>query len=183
MMDCKAKNKSILTNIEKPETNKNLEVSNVRKSYLLPKKMSPNKEAFINVGFTFEKCTLKDKIKVYLPENWTIKEENGVLRYFYDQKNRLRGEILHEYKSLYCDFKGEICLRRRFHPSYIYKNKNYVNSVVIVFIEDTDGKMVLKIGECRNVFDCKEFDELMTKAKEYLNRNYPDWKNPSSYWD
>lgn len=174
--------KGMLTRKQDLETN-NLEFLKNREYYLFPKKMSPNKETFQKVGFVFVKSEYKNKIKVFLPEKWTMREENGVLRYFYDEKNRLRGEVLREYKSLYCKFKGEMCLRRRFNPSYIYKSKNDVNSTVIVFIEDADGKIILKIGECRSAFDCKEFDKLMEKAKEYLDRKYPDWENPINYWD
>lgn len=180
-MSYNPKTKGMLTKKQDLETN-NLEFSKNRKYYSFPNRMSPNIESFKKVGFTFEKSKLKDKIRVFLPENWTIKEENGVLRYFYDEKNRLRGEVIHEYKSVYCNFKGEICLKRRFNPSYKYKNKNNVNSTVIVFIEDSDGNMVFKIGECRNVYDCEKFTKLMKKAEEYLDRNYPNWKDPINYW-
>ncbi len=180
-MSYNPKTKGMLTKKEDLETN-NLEVEN-RKYYLFPRKMRPNRETFEKIGFTFEKSNVKNKIKVFLPENWTVKEENGTSRYFFDEKNRLRGEILNEYRSLYCHFKGELCLRRRFNPSYKYKNKNDINSTVIVFIEDSDENMICKIGECRNVYGSEKFNELMKKAREYLDRNYPDWENPVNYWD
>ena len=51
-----------------------------------------------------------------------------------------------------------------------------------LLVMGADDTILYTAGQCKNAISL-ECDELMSKAEEYLNTNYPGWKDPTKYWD
>jgi hypothetical protein len=143
----------------------------------LPIDMKPSREVFEKVGFTFE--SIRDNVlcKATLPAGWTIKNE-GYWSYIYDDKGRFRANSFYKF----WDMCGHMKLCSRFYIGYEHVVKDDVYSPVRVAVKNSDDKVVFITEESAEEYS-KEHDALRGKAKEYLNQNYPDWEDPTKYWD
>lgn len=151
-----------------------------RKTYKLPKAMKPSKETFESLGFIFKDIGDDVMYQVTLPKGWTIKPSAGYWSYLVDEKDRRRGSSF--YKRTYFTHRGNMHLVQRFHKDFEYDDPESMNSPVNVYVIDYDGTIVFRAGQAKEAYS-KEFYELMNKANEYLIANYPDWNNPTKYWD
>lgn len=146
---------------------------------LLPKNMSPNKSVFENLGFEFKEYD-SVTLEATLPEGWTIlSSENGLETLLIDEKGRNRGSFF--FRGNVLSRTGYMLLVQRYHATYYFINPNKIGPIKVV-ATDFDGTVIFKAGYCMNSYS-NEYEHLLTKAKDFLNKNFPNWKNPINYWD
>ena len=143
------------------EAVENAEQNRARSLCYLPKNMTPNKEDFESIGFTFE-------------------DVGGYWTYFIDEKGRNRGSSF--YKGALYDRRGEMSLTERFRIDYKRVDTENRESPIKVYVIDTDKNIIFEAGQCEEPYS-DEYYCLVDKATDYMNVNYPDWENPSKYWD
>ncbi len=161
----------------------NAEQFRVKKSIRLPRDMRPSQAAFEALGFTFTDVGDDVLFEATLPEGWSTQETPGssILREnLVDDKGRIRGDYY--YKESFYDRYGRMSLYCRYHLTYQHTDPNNRFSSVNVVVTDSDGSVIFKAGQCLNT-SSKKYDKLVTRAKEYLRSNYPDWKDATKYWD
>ena len=164
------------------EAVQNAEQNRARNDCRLPKKMNPSKEAFEAIGFVFEDIDDDVLCKANLPDGWKLKHEegDGYWTTLIDEKCRKRGNSF--YKGAFYDREGLMNLHRRFHVSEDVADLENWNGPYTISVKDADGTVLYTAGKCDKIYS-KEYYELMTLAKEYLDTNYPEWKEPTKYWD
>lgn len=156
------------------------EQNRARKSLMLPKIMTPNQETFEALGFTFKDVGDNVLFKATLPTGWTLKAECGYWTDIFDEKGRKRGNSF--YKGAFYDRNGQMSLSTRFHIESSPADKKHWMGPFTIFVQDADGSVVFSAGKCR-YFETDEYYQLIDEAKQYLHENYPDWENPTKYWD
>lgn len=120
---------------------------------------------------------------VELPPGWKKQAtDHSMWSKLIDDKGRERAGIF--YKAAFYDRAAHLSLSRRFGVSFDYARL------------DKDGVGVSKVTDCRKVVHATEpivktesdeswdvSDKANKLATEWLDKNYPDWKNPGAYWD
>lgn len=162
------------------EAVQNAEQNRARSACRLPKEMRPNQAVFEALGFTFEDDGDDVLCKATLPDGWKLKSDGGYWTYLIDEKGRERGSYF--YKGAFYDRSGHMSLNQRFHATSEHIDPEDWESPVNVIVKDADGTILFTAGQCTKTYS-DEYDELMAKAKDYLKTNYPEWENPSMYWD
>ena len=162
------------------ETVQNAEQNRARSACRLPRDMRPNKEAFEAIGFKFEDIGDDVLYQATLPEGWTLKSDGGYWTYLIDEKGRERGSYF--YKGAFYDRNGHMNLTQRFHATYEHLDPDDWKSPIKIFVKDTDGTILFEAGQCNEAYS-DEYNELMSKATDYLKTNYPEWEEASKYWD
>lgn len=149
----------------------------VRNVHDLPKNMFPSQEAFEKVGFIFKDTDDPLFVQASLPEGWELKyDDTDGLHYFVDQKGRTRGT----YISTDDEADENIGLYRSiglFIRFYTFYSSN--DGRISVYDED---KVIYTAGICKSPCSPQYF-ELIDDAKAYLAEHYPEWKDPTKYWD
>ena len=159
------------------------EQDNARACQKLPIKMNPSKEAFEALGFTFEEIDDDLLCKATLPEGWTMKadEDGGYWTYIYDSKGRERASYF--YKGAIYDRDAFMDLKQRYTYTYDHVISKDYNSPIFIYVKDkADGKIIYNAGQCDQAYS-DEYNALMDKAKEFLKNNFPEWEDPTKYWD
>lgn len=151
-----------------------------RRNWMLPKRMQPSKEAFEALGFTFEDIDDNVLYQATLPAGWELQSDGGYWTTLVDEKGRKRGSSF--YKGAFYDRSGHMYLSQRFRVTCVAADPEHYGAPFTVSAKDADDTILFTAGQCKNAFSL-ECDELMSKAEEYLNTNYPDWKDPTKYWD
>lgn len=165
------------------ETVQNAEQSKIRNSNRLPRDMKPSRADFEALGFTFTDIGDDVLFEATLPEGWSTQETPGssiLWENLIDDKGRVRGKYC--YKGAFYDRYGHMFLDCRYHIIDQYTDPNDWNSPINVVVTDADGSIIFNAGQCQKAYS-KEYDELVAKAKEYLDSNYPEWKDVMKYWD
>lgn len=162
------------------EAVQNAEQCRARSACRLPKKMRPSKEAFENLGFTFQDIDDDVLYQATLPEGWILKSDGGYWTTLIDEKGRNRGSYF--YKGAFYDRSGHMSLSQRFQATYDSADPEHWKAPFTVSAKDADGTIIFTAGQCEDAFS-QDCDDLMSKAEEYLNTNYPEWKDPTKYWD
>ena len=163
------------------EAVQNAEQNRARSAYRLPMEMNPSKEAFESFGFTFEDIGDDVLCKATLPDGWKLKADGGgYWTYLIDEKGRKRGSCF--YKGASYDRNGYMYLSRRFLITYDAADPKKRQGPYNVSVKDADGTILFTAGKCDKT-DSYEYEELIKLAKEYLRTNYPEWEDPTKYWD
>ncbi len=155
-------------------------------SLMVPKKISPNKEIFETIGFTFKEVGDDELCKAILPVGWHFSSEikfNGTtFTTFVDEKGRERG-FFSDKTIHYENDNWSSKLWTRFDVSWEFTNPKDWTDPVEVFVKDcAKDTAVFTAGQCDEV-ESEQYNQLHEKALEFLNTNYPDWENPLKYWD
>ena len=137
-------------------------------------------DRFKEVGFIAQKAPRDDKVILIFPEGWksVISPASNWTSCLYDEKGQFRGTIdFSDYfgKKTY-DIRpaSKITLCRKYDiycKGGIYDVREYPGENILftpTIPEDTP---------CHQIF-CIQNQMCM----EYLNANFPDWKDPFSYW-
>ena len=156
------------------------EQNQARLNCRLPKKMRPTQEAFEALGFTFEDIGDSVLFKATLPDGWCLEEAGGYWTNLIDEKGRKRGSYF--YKSAFYDRDGNMRLSQRFHATYDAESPEKREGPYTVSVKDADGTILFTAGQCQKAYS-DEFDKLMEQAEEFLHTNYPEWKDPTKYWN
>ena len=153
-------------------------------SCLLPKKMYGKEYAFIALGFKFENADFENVYKATLPIGWTIIDTPTLAFSIYDEKKRLRatGEV----SSI---FTG-MGLERRYNTSEQYDNekKSFTVSVIdwdktVLFTSTLPCPVRLTRVPGLGYERTKEYEAIIAEAKAYLATHFPEWEDPTKYWD
>lgn len=137
----------------------------------------PNRSAFESHGFTIEQ---NDNIfLVTLPEGWdAVLSEAEKSSTLMDSKGNVRGTSKNKE-----GFGCYISLKPRFDVTYTYAEPQDPTSPVHVFVTDLlTGETIFEVGDCEKP-SSDEFRQLVKKANEFLDSNYPGWSDECKYWD
>lgn len=160
------------------------------RSDTLPRKINQGIEKFDEIkilesfGVKFLGPVKDDRLFQYieLPVGWTrISDEHPLWSYLVDENGRQRVTIF--YKPDLHDRDAFMSVDRRFRYSFdfdLFKAEKVAVAHVFdgeTVIYSTD-RLVPTEGQER--YEVREIVE--KKALDWLNENYPDWKNPGAYW-
>lgn len=153
--------------------------SATQKSYSLPNKMYPNKEAFEKVGFTFTKTDDDLLCHATLPDGWSINSFRADPPYFgfgcfIDARGRYRGS--YSYSS------GDTSLCTRYDIISESIDSKNIDGPIKIFVKDRYGNILYTAGQCEGV-NSEEYKNLMADAEKYLQKNFPNWEDVTAYWD
>lgn len=143
---------------------------------MLPKEMKPSSQAFEDVGFTFEETADNVLCNGTLPEGWKTKADCENWLDFIDEKGRERGSIF--FKYTFMERRGYMYLT----PWFYVHTSDGVRPPFTVSVKNGKGETIFVAGQSKTWYS-KEMFDLKKKAKEFLDSNYPDWRNPAKYWD
>ena len=161
------------------EAVKNAEQNRARSACRLPKDMSPSKEDFESLGFTFKDIGDDVLYQATLPDGWTLKSD-GYWTYLIDEKGRERGSYF--YKGAFWDRSGHMNLHTRFRVCEGHTNSDDCDSPIKIYAKDADGTVIFDAGQCKEYY-ADGYEDKIKKAVEYLDTNYPEWNDPTKYWD
>ena len=141
------------------------------------------------IGIIFGETVDELFVHVQLPEGWKkidVGHNYGYWTSLVDEKGRERAEIF--YKAAFYDRRSYIRLIRRF-TIYQYEDCDEHGS----FVETETPTHTMTVINDSNFIMChigfveaKDYlgmDILLKQAKEWLNTHYPEWENPTAYWD
>ncbi|OHB14666.1 MAG: hypothetical protein A2431_00455 [Candidatus Zambryskibacteria bacterium RIFOXYC1_FULL_39_10] len=119
---------------------------------------------------------------VELPTGWRkIPTDHSMWSKLVDDKSRVRARIF--YKAAFYDRSANLSLSCRYQVSFDY-GRSEKEGVGVTNI--TDGGKVIFSTEPIPVNREKSWrtsEQTNKLAVEWLDKNYPDWKNPGAYWD
>lgn len=146
---------------------------------LVPSNMSPNKETFVNLGFEFKTIPNNSLYLATLPEGWKSVADEDFFVNLIDENGYEKGFYIH----YNCNNSME--LNTRFYISPEFDPDDRAKNSIYCFVKDRiNGKILFSSGTYHyyssNIFD--KFQKI-GKAKTFLNENYPDWEDPTKYWD
>lgn len=145
---------------------------------LVPGMFLPNKDVFVDLGFTFNRVFPHPKLSlVTLPQGWISvgNEDDDTCCLLLDEKNCKRGYYLCD-QSVPNNFTT---LVTRFYISVETDPNDSTKEYLYLFVRDRTNRKVLFSERS----DPTEKNEMINNAKDFLNIQYPDWENPSKYWD
>ena len=120
---------------------------------------------------------------VTLPAGWSIKPtEHSMWSDLVDDKGRKRGAIF--YKAAFYDRSAHIHSCRRFNYRADYDNKDESKRIVLIEDACTNGPIRIitePVADPEKKWESN--DRADTKAKAWLEENYPDYLSPVAYWD
>lgn len=150
-----------------------------RTTCLVPITMLPNKKTFMDLGFAFQVIPNSDLCLATLPAGWKSVADEDFWVNLIDENGCDRGSYI--YTSTGNNF---IDLKTRFYLSVEFDPDDSTKALRYVWVKDrgTNGRVVFSSGTCASE-DSYKINILNLKAKNFLNEHYPDWENPSAYWD
>lgn len=155
-----------------------VELTQAQIMFLIPKNIHPSKEAFEKLGFVFETVEDDDLYLATLPKGWKLDSSDYYCVTLIDEQNRERAS--YHYETDMRQFSGETNLLERF---CVHFDPHRSSSPVKISVKDrANGNILFDAGEC-NGNHTLTFEDLVNKAKSFLNEHYPDYENPFAYWD
>ncbi len=122
---------------------------------------------------------------VTLPEGWA-REGTGHSMHsdVLDEQGRKRIGVF--YKAAFYDRSAHMWVTRRYASGYDYDHEKNTGEYVGVV---TDGDITIhrtdplpsKTEDGKDAWD--NYELCQTLAKVWLDKHYPDWKDPAAYWD
>lgn len=139
-------------------------------------KVNPSKvRSFQELGFTFDSSN-NGNYSIGLPKGWsTIPGQSSSM--ILDEKNRRRGLSSVGFFSIKNDLK--LLTRYRVESKRIVNDKF---SPILIYVCDSDGNQIKGIGLC-GTYNSEDYTRLVEQAENYLDENFPNWRDPSAYWD
>jgi hypothetical protein len=144
------------------------------------------KEILENLGFKFLGVVEGDEIfqNVEFPNGWKKEPtDHSMHSNLVDDKGRIRGNIF--YKAAFYDRSAHMNLKCRYNYEFDYEAEEK-NGIITSHAKDYDGTVIFsteseikKEGEARYTLSEKHNNIV----KEWLDKNYTDWKNPEKYWN
>lgn len=136
--------------------------------YTIPRFFNPSKKAFEELGFKIEVLEEEEIMGgVILPEGWNIKKNEFAIL---DEKGRKRARWF--YKSLiYGKEEGKTELLCRYSITIIK-----IGTLWCGMAHDWNGEIFFEIRE-------SDKEKVYEQVKKYLEENFPNWEDPTKYWD
>lgn len=135
-----------------------------------------------SLGFVFDNRPVGNElfIKVKFPAGWKkVPTDHSMWTDLVDDRGRKRGGLF--YKAAFYDRHAHLSLTRRFSTGIDYTDKMSNEEKYICCIFD-QGVAVHIVGTAGKQ-DWTAQDKLDKDAKEWLRENYPNWEDPTAYWD
>ncbi len=160
-------------------------------SETLPTEMDPRsdydtKAILEDAGVTFLGIVEGDDIFqfVELPAGWKKMSTNDPMwSKLIDDKGRDRATIF--YKAAFYDRRAQMSLSTRFRLQRNYERQQYEN-VAVVHVLDRD-EVAYATDPIEFPYEDDKKHQVTKQAYEaavaWLDKNYPDWRNPGAYWD
>lgn len=150
--------------------------------------MSPGaRTALEAAGVKFGEVVENDPLFTYveLPEGWHksgMSDSRGSeLR---DARGNVRATIF--YKAAYYDRHASlsICIRYRIHQDYDYEDEHQaIRAVVRRGDKVVHATAVRYYGDRYDSTYFRASDQAFAEAESWLDEHYPNWRDPSAYWD
>jgi len=145
------------------------------------------RERLESLGFVFGEAVDELFNDVQFPEGWTkTPTEHSMWSDLLDEQGRKRGSIF--YKAAFYDRSAHMSLNHKMSYSPVYEHHDgYVENGIQYFV--SDGKDILYETELVMVEKKYEGDywklddAASANVVQWLEDNYPDYKNPLAYWD
>jgi len=139
------------------------------------------REQLESLGFVFGEAADDIFTYVQLPEGWKkVPTEHSMWSDLVDDKDRRRGGIF--YKAAFYDRHAHMNLDRKISCGQNYDVKEHVQYQVLsageVIYETQPIACEQYSDEYWNIVKAEE-----TKARKWMNENYPDYNDPLAYWD
>lgn len=118
---------------------------------------------------------------VELPNGWKkVPTAHDMWSHLLDEKGRKRASIF--YKAAFYDRRAGLNIERRYSFAFDYQKKES-EGICLANVYDC-GVVIYTTEPVKVVGKSWESAELTEKsAKTWLDANFPDWENPSAYWD
>lgn len=138
-------------------------------------------------GFKFHGPVEGDGLFQYvtLPDGWKkVETDHAMWSHLVDDKGRKRASIF--YKAAFYDRSAHLRLEGRFSLCCDY-DRMYKTGEVVATVKD--GEKIVhttKVRVCsgkRDGSDYKITEAATQDARDWLNKNYPEWDNPTKYWE
>lgn len=147
------------------------------------------REQLEKIGIKFGEQVDDLFVRVQLPQGWKIvPTAHSMWSHLVDDKGRERAGIF--YKAAFYDRDAHISLSQRFVPTQEYihdtppPKHEYKSPDRIQYVAKDCGKVVFTAGELsyedRN-WDAQ--DALKKQVRQWLNQNFPQWEDPTVYWE
>lgn len=161
--------------IEKQEKDGQIEQSFLE---TLPKKGTEARATWEALGFAFGNDADDIFVNVKFPHGWRKQvTDHDMWTKLLDDKGRERASIF--YKAAFYDRSAHIHLTRRFEISRYDDAPTKGHKQVSI----KDSGAVREVIGTYADRDYPAADKLEAAATEWLQTNYPNWKNVSAYWD
>lgn len=116
-----------------------------------------------------------------LPEGWKIKaSEHSMHSDLLDADGCVRAGIF--YKAAFYDRKADMRLNCRYVVFSDYTGEDYKNRKVTFSAKDTKTNTLLWTGETIPSSDYKAGDQQELLVREYLEKHFPNYRDPMEYW-
>lgn len=149
-----------------------------RTTCLVPVKMLPDKQNFMDLGFTFRVLPNSDLCLATLPTDWKSVADTDFGVNLIDEKGRKRGSYIYESNA-----NNFIDLKTRFYISVDFDPDDSTQALRYYFVRDrANGRPLFCAGSYNSVDPLKAI-KFSNIAKNFLNEHYPDWEDPMKYWN
>ena len=150
---------------------------------LLPKDLDPEKEIFESLGFIFTDSDNPLLYQATLPLGWTICKDEKKRICIKDEKERIRVQVRSNPSTLCLD------LLTRYQITEFYDKKK--ESFVISILDWNKKKLFSTRGHCPERLRpekggwerTSEYCAIRDEYLEFVENNFPDWRDPTKYWD
>jgi hypothetical protein len=153
------------------------------KSTNMPKDLSPSREAFESLGFTFGKDVDDIFVSATLPAGWSrAATDHSMHSDIVDDQERKRVGVF--YKAAFYDRRASAHLISRFRIEQKYpETRGPIDEDAMLPTIITDaGAEIHRVGESKYIGDWAAGDRLTAEAKDWLNTNRPGWSDPVESW-
>ena len=145
------------------------------------KKMLPSRRICESLGFTFTPSKNSSYYTATMPAGWRVESSGSDYKlYIVDAKGFRRGE-----KNWYFH-SSDFTLFRRYNITSLHLEQDTIGvlepDMIEVIVEDSDGKVIHSAGYCSEL-GSDEYNKLEEDCRDYLQKNFPDWKEYDAYWD
>lgn len=145
----------------------------------MPLELSPGKEAFEALGFTFGKPIDEIFQEATLPDGWSrAATDHDMHSDILDEKGRRRVSVF--YKAAFYDRRADARLISRFCVEYTYPDGEN-GPVTIVALDRKSGEHVRVFGKSESD-DWEARNGHSNAAHAWLTAEYPDHRDPTAYW-
>jgi hypothetical protein len=125
-------------------------------------------------------------INVQLPAGWKKERtDHSMWSNLLDEKGRKRASIF--YKAAFYDQRAHMNIERRFNssrqPLMGWDAYEYESGALFVGVVTDCGNPIWQSEPLAESDGLKGYDRDIQRANAWLNKHYPDWKNPLAYWE
>lgn len=152
---------------------------------VLPRDMRDHNQAdFEKLGFAFGEILDDLFISCTYPDGWTKERtDHAMWSHLLDANGSKRASIF--YKAAFYDRDAHISLNNRYIPNYEpqggWLQDETRGKPNIAFVEDRVRN--IRIWESNPLSTQKRISQTVQLAKDWLNKNYPEWDDVHAYWN